>query len=212
MSYNPEIHNRRSIRLKGYDYSQSGLYFITICTENKKHLFGKIDNGKMILNDAGKLIDVEWLKSEKIRNEIKLHEYIIMPNHFHGIVEIAGANGNIGKNGNVGANGRSPVQNQSPVHHGFSLQSKSIGSLMAGFKSSVAVKINKMCSGERLFARTVWQRNYWEHIVRNENEYHRISEYIKNNPLNWELDKLNGGKGNIVMENTAPYNEENWMV
>ena len=99
MKYNPDIHHRKSIRLKGYDYSQKGLYFITICTQHRSHVFGKIEKGKMILNEYGEIAAEEWEKSEEIRNEIELCEYIVMPNHFHGIVRI-----------NAGANGRSPVR------------------------------------------------------------------------------------------------------
>ena len=91
MSYNPEIHKRKSIRLKGYDYSQAGLYFITICCQNREHLFGEIKNGEMILNDAGQMIENEWLNLKNRFPTIELHEYITMPNHFHGILEIVRA-------------------------------------------------------------------------------------------------------------------------
>ena len=91
MKYNPVIHNRRSIRKKGYDYSKAGLYFITICVQNKELLFGTIENGKMILNDSGRMIQNEWGKLPKRFNNIDLHEFTVMPNHFHGILEIVGA-------------------------------------------------------------------------------------------------------------------------
>ena len=86
--YNPNIHRRRSIRLKGYDYSQKALYFVTICTQNRKELFGKTINNKMVLNIAGKMVEKIWLESPQIFPNTKLHEYIIMPNHFHAIIEI----------------------------------------------------------------------------------------------------------------------------
>lgn len=88
MKYNPDIHHRRSIRLKGYDYSQAGLYFITICTQNRLCLFGEIKNGEIILNDAGIMIDKWWNELKHKYRNIKLHEQIIMPNHFHGIIQI----------------------------------------------------------------------------------------------------------------------------
>ncbi len=88
MKYNSEKHHRRSIRLKGYDYSQSGLYFITICVQNRHCLFGEIENDEMILNEYGKIAATEWINTESIRDNIRLHEYIIMPNHIHGIIEI----------------------------------------------------------------------------------------------------------------------------
>ena len=106
MKYNSEKHHRKSIRLKGYDYSRAGLYFITMCCQNRANVFGEIINGKMVLNQFGEIVRDEWEKSEIIRNEIKIFEYIVMPNHFHGIVEIL--------NG-VGANGRSPVLGKSPA-------------------------------------------------------------------------------------------------
>ena len=178
------------------------MYFITICTQNRENVFGKIKNGKMMLNEFGDIAEAEWIKSEEIRKEIKMDEYMIMPNHIHGIVEIiAGAN--------VGANGRSPVQDNLPVGNKSpvgqckranpipKMQSGSISSLISGFKSSVTKKINKIRSMPR---EKMWQRNYWEHIIRDENEYYRISEYIKNNPLKWDNDKLNDGNGNIIME------------
>jgi putative transposase len=90
--YNPNIHHRRSIRLKGYDYSQAGLYFITICVQNRVCLFGDIiANGEMILNDAGMMVKNEWWKLSDRFNNIELHDYVVMPNHFHAILEIVGA-------------------------------------------------------------------------------------------------------------------------
>ena len=88
MTDNPHIHNRRSIRLKGYDYAQEGLYFITLCTQNRALLFGNIENGEMNLNDYGRIVEDEWIKTLEIRKNIAIHEYVIMPNHFHAILEI----------------------------------------------------------------------------------------------------------------------------
>jgi len=88
MKYNPEHHHRRSIRIQGYDYSKTGIYFVTICTHQRQCLFGEIRNEKMILNQIGKIVAQEWLKSAEIRQEIVLNEWIIMPNHLHRIVVI----------------------------------------------------------------------------------------------------------------------------
>ena len=93
MPYNSAIHHRRSIRLKGYDYSQAGMYFVTICCQNRQCVFGEIENGEMVLNDFGQIACDEWVKSAEIRKEIEIHEYVVMPNHIHAIVEIVGANG-----------------------------------------------------------------------------------------------------------------------
>ena len=91
MKFNPQTHHRRSIRLNGYDYARENLYFITICCQNKVCLFGEIQNGGMLLNDAGKMLEYEWLMLEARFQNIKLQSFVVMPNHFHGILEIVGA-------------------------------------------------------------------------------------------------------------------------
>jgi putative transposase len=177
----PEIKNdkkyhRRSIRLKGYDYSQIGAYFITICVHNRECLFGKIANDDITLNEYGIIAKNEWIKSSEIRKEIKLDEHIVMPNHIHGIIWI---------DNSVGANGRSPLQrtNMGP---------KTLSSFVAGYKSTVAKQINEL---RRLPGVSVWQRNYYDHVIRNEKELMEIREYIINNPRQWELDVENTGVG-----------------
>ena len=181
MPYNPEIHHRRSIRLRNYNYSQNGAYFVTLITKNRENLFGEIKNGEMILNDIGRVVEDEWLMSQKIRKEIELDEYCIMPNHFHAIVSIVGANGVCPD---------SDGECHSPLR-----KSKSLSSLMAGFKSSVTKKINIVRDMDGL---PVWQRNYYEHIVRNESDLRNIRQYIIQNPLNWENDDEFMSQGQTV--------------
>jgi REP element-mobilizing transposase RayT len=194
MTYNPDIHKRQSIRLKGYDYSQSGLYFITICCYQRECLFGNIINSQMILNNFGQLIKEEWLKSAEIRKEIELDDFVIMPNHFHGIVIInQEINSHFMKNdvdfqdNNVGANGRSPLQQIQSSPPKISMKPKSISSLIAGFKSATTKKINVIRNTHQ---NPVWQRNYYDHIIRNDESLARIREYVQNNPLSWENDQL----------------------
>jgi putative transposase len=194
MTYNPDIHKRQSIRLKGYDYSQSGLYFITICCYQRECLFGNIINSQMILNNFGQLIKEEWLKSAEIRKEIELDDFVIMPNHFHGIVIInQEINSHFMKNdvdfqdNNVGANGRSPLQQIQSSPPKISMKPKSISSLIAGFKSATTKKINIIRNTPQ---NPVWQRNYYDHIIRNDESLARIREYVQNNPLSWENDQL----------------------
>ncbi len=179
MYFDPEKYHRRSIRLFGYDYREVGYYFITICTENRLCLFGEIKNNEMILNNLGKIVEEEWKKSEMIRAEIELDAFVIMPNHVHGIVRIK----NDGRN--VGANGRSPLHRDDDK---FRMKPKSISSFISGFKSIAAKRIN-------IFRDTpgspVWQRNYYEHIIREENDYNNIRQYIMLNPLMWDRDKNN---------------------
>lgn len=190
MNYNPQKHHRKSIRLKGYDYSQAGLYFITICTQNRACLFGNITNGNMILNLFGKIAYTEWKKTEEIRDNCRIHESIVMPNHIHGIIEIThqkAANNQIGK---------------------FQSPSQTIGSIIRGFKIATIKKIKDLINnstGELQFAPTaltalteiiksldfkIWQRNYYEHIIRDQKAYTNISNYIINNPKNWDGDKF----------------------
>ena len=192
--YNPNIHHRRSIRLKGYDYSQAGLYFVTIVTKNRKHLFGKIENGKMILNDAGKMVEKQWLKLPERFKNIKLHEYIVMPNHFHTILEIVVAqNDDINKIIKGQPQGIAPT-GTAPT--GIAPTNKTIGDMIGAFESITTVEYIRGVKNNNWpsFDKKLWQRNYWEHIIRNENEYNRISQYIINNPIKWENNKLNGDK------------------
>ena len=206
MEYNPEIHHRRSIRLKGYDYSQEGMYFITICVQDRECLFGEIvvganddsslnyranDNSPqlqiMILNDAGKIAEQCWLSiPEHFPNTI-LHEYVVMPNHIHGIIEITGI---VGANHHspvnetdttdiVGAKDFSPLPIAQPTTQ-FRSPSRTIGSIIRGFKIGVT----------KWFDQSIWQRDYYEHIIRSTEEYERIAHYIINNPLKWREDKF----------------------
>ena len=195
--------NRRSIRLQGYDYSKAGAYFVTICTQNRECLFGEIVNGEMRLNEAGRVVADEWLKTAEIRDEIELDEWVVMPNHVHGILVIADRRGDPP----VAPTNR-PVAPTGP-------QPRSIGAVMAGFKSAATKRINELRQTPGI---KLWQRNYWEHIVRNEPELNRIQEYIHNNPAQWELDSLNVGKGGSrtapteIREPITEYNVEAWMV
>ena len=205
MPYDPNIHHRKSIRLKGYDYSQAGMYFITLCVQDKLCLFGEVVNGEMVLNDAGRVAKACWLNiPEHFPNAI-LHEHIVMPNHVHGIIEFVGANhyspepcspandspepfapnNNFYNNhftNNPSSNNDLPekrANNDSPLRS----PSKTIGSVVRGYKIGVVkwFRLNGNLGN-------IWQRNYYEHIIRNEQSYYRISEYILNNPKNWDKD------------------------
>ena len=169
MKYNPKIHHRRSIRLCKYNYSQAGLYFITMCTGNRKCLFGNIVDGKMSLNNAGQNANECWWKITDHFPNTALHKFIVMPNHVHGIIEIT-----------VGAN------NYSPLPPGTS---KTIGSIVRGFKIGVTKWFRINMPFEFPVGKPVWQRNYYEHIIRNEKSYRQISEYIQTNRLRWREDR-----------------------
>jgi len=174
MKYNPEIHHRRSIRLKGYDYSQSGAYFATIVAWQSKKLFGEIVDGEMRLNALGEIVRAEWERTAEIRREVELGAYVVMPNHFHAIVIFKTDGVAI----TVGADGRPPLRRQP----------RSLGSLMAGFKSTVTKQITALRGTPKM---PVWQQNYYEHIIRNADEANRIHLYIESNPVHWADDEEN---------------------
>ncbi len=184
--YNPEIHHRRSIRLKGYDYSQPGLYFITICVHNREHLFGEIVGGKMGMNDAGKIAEQEWLKTAEMRENVELLEYVIMPNHMHGIILL---NDRRGTTRCRGTTHRAPTIEQfgKPT-------SNTIPTIVRGYKSAVTKKINML---RNMPGVPVWQRNYYEHIIRDQKSYYHIAKYIRNNPLKWRDDRFSSQRRRI---------------
>jgi REP element-mobilizing transposase RayT len=183
---------RKLIRLKGYDYSQAGLYFVTICCQNRAHLFGNIKNGKMILNDAGKMIETEWMKLLQRFSNIQLHQYITMPNHFHAILEITvratlvvvpNTTTNIQINNNIAQNEKGqPRPNEKGQPQGIAPtkaqtgnpNKKTIGDILGGFKSITTVEYIRGVKNYnwQRFNGKLWQRNYWEHIIRNEKLLH----------------------------------------
>jgi len=188
-----------SNRLKGWDYSSDAKYFITLVTQNRECNLGNIVNGEMVLSDFGKIIETEWLKSFDIRNELFLDEYIIMPNHLHAIV-IIDKTGDDGTNGtNVETHGRASLPSPSPSPSLYRLP-KSISSFMGGFKSAINSKIDDYIDEHQLplpkYNRNnhFFQPNYHDHIIRNNDEYHRIKNYIINNPRNWDEDTFNNKK------------------
>ena len=215
--YNPEIHHRRSIRLKGYDYASEGLYFVTICTQNRECLFGEIKNDEMMLNDAGRMVEKWYRKTQDKFPDIVCHEMVIMPNHFHCIWENVGLHGA----SPVGADPcvRPPKQNMESstptnnvnddcagikgAHMGAPLQTPTLDDTDLGAHTgsplSMVVRWFKTMStneyirgvnelGWLSFDRKLWQRNYYEHIIRNDTSLQAITHYIANNPAQWQDD------------------------
>jgi putative transposase len=177
MKYNPDRHHRRSIRLPGHDYAAGGLYFVTLCTHERQCLFGEVIDGAMLINPCGQIVGNEWLKSSEIRAEIGLDAWVVMPNHFHGIVYI--------NPDNVGASGRKP--SPQPLGDVVHRSPKSLSSLVAGFKAAVTKQVNLL---RETSGNPVWQRNYYEHIIRDHESLLKIQRYITDNPLNWSSDSL----------------------
>jgi REP element-mobilizing transposase RayT len=171
--HQPSKYTRRSIRLKDYDYSQAGAYFITLSAHNRQCLFGDIVDGAMHLNRIGEIVQSGWLRSENIRSEIELDEFVVMPNHVHGIILICDS-----------VSTQQRAHGRAPLHR----KPKSLGSFIAGFKSAATRQMNAHFNTPR---RRIWQRNYYEHVIRNEEELSNVRQYIANNPLKWDLDREN---------------------
>ncbi len=181
MKYNPDIHHRKSIRLKNYDYSKEGLYFITICTQDKECLFGEIIDGKMILNIAGIMIEKIYNELANYFENIQINDYVIMPNHFHCIIEIVGVE-SISTQNDINNKNRVDIE---------STPTTTIPNIIQTFKRYTPLEYIKMVKNNELpnFDKRIWQRNYYENIIRNDEIHQKIIEYIENNPLKWENDK-----------------------
>jgi len=171
--FNPKYQHRSSIRLRKYDYTEPNWYYITICTHDRENIFGKIQRSKMILNEFGKIVDEEWLKTKEIRKNIDLDYYVIMPNHFHGIIIIESRD-----------TARCVPTNENRAFG--QIQPGSLGAIVRSFKSAVTKRINEIREKP---GSSVWQRNYYEHILRNEMDLYFTRRYIELNPLKWEIDK-----------------------
>jgi putative transposase len=179
MKYDPQIHHRRSIRLKEYDYTQAGAYFITICSYQRGHVFGEIIDGEMKLNPWGEIARDEWFKTAALRSNVELYEdeFVVMPNHIHGIIWL---------NDEAGTWRRRVTTN--PTEKFGKPVAGSIPTIIRAYKSAVTYAINGL---ENSRGCIVWQRNYYEHVIRNEKEFDLIARYIYYNPCNWQMDQDN---------------------
>ena len=171
MESKQRLHHRRLTRLKDYDYSQPGGYFITICTKNRSCLFGVVDNDRVILNQYGEIIQISWLALPEHYHNVELDVFVIMPNHIHGIIFLT----------DVGA-GLKPAPTVSPGY------CHPLPEIVRGFKTFSSRKINEL---RNMSGTALWQRNYFEHVIRREESLEKIREYIETNPLRWALDKEN---------------------
>ncbi|RZM75037.1 transposase [Leptolyngbya iicbica] len=211
MPYDPKIHRRRSTRLRHYDYATPGFYFVTICAHQRQHLFGKIQDDYMILNDAGRVAQAHWQRLAQHFAHIQLDAFVVMPNHVHGIIQIVewpdvpGVNES-GRSSPTSGRGEafSPNQfrsdaarsseNASPLRsvdgsadrpHGT--PSGSVGAIVGNYKSVSALQINRL---RHTPGTPVWQRNYHDRIIRHQTELDNIRVYIQTNPQNWQKDSL----------------------
>ena len=174
--YNPDLHHRRSIRLRHYDYSQNGAYFVTLCIQNRECLFGEITESRITLNEYGKVTTNSWNWLSERYAAVDLDAWIVMPNHLHGVILFSeGAGNGLG----LGGSRTAPTKEETR---------KPLGRVIGAFKTVSTKRINELRSTPTV---PVWQRNYYEHVIRNDNDLARIREYIADNPAGWADDESN---------------------
>jgi putative transposase len=171
--------HRRALRLREYDYSQPGMYFLTACTKDRMPLFGRIENGEMIKNEYGRTVCACWDDLPNHYAGIRLDAFVVMPNHIHGIVAVM----------DVEAIHESPLRHKTVPSHGAAhRRSMLLPKIIGRFKMNSGKHINRLRQTPGV---AVWQRNYFEHIIRNEQSLERIREYIADNPRRWNKDTEN---------------------
>jgi REP element-mobilizing transposase RayT len=173
--FDPDKHHRRSVRLRGYDYSSMGAYFITLCVHNQNCLLGEIADGIMQLSPLGAIVRSEWITTGQIRPRIQVDVFVVMPNHFHGILVIDN-------------DCRGTLQRAPTVEQFGHPTSDSIPTIVRLYKSVTTKRINLL---RETPGAAFWQRNYYEHIIRDDAELGRIREYIEANPSCWAEDREN---------------------
>ena len=171
MTFDPDIHHRRSIRLKEYDYSRPGAYFVTVCTHNRECLFGTVTDGKMISSAMGHIVSSCWHDLPAHYPHVELDAFVVMPNHIHGIIILRHPD-------NVGA-GLKPAP--TGKRHG-------LPEIVRAFKTFSARRANVALITPGMH---LWQRNYYEHVIRGEHDQNEVREYITNNPAGWDRDDDN---------------------
>ncbi len=191
------IYHRRSIRLTGYDYAQAGYYFITITAHKRLHLFGEIVDGMMVTNDAGKMIERTWHEIAHDFPHVALHESVIMPNHIHGIIQIQSSVGvdSIFALDIMPTDKPTINQESTTITHPQRAEIDSaptLSNMIQSFKRHTTLRYIQMVKDGTLppFDKRVWQRNFYEHIIRDGADHARIAKYIVDNPLTWEEDRF----------------------
>ncbi|MPZ75625.1 MAG: transposase [Deltaproteobacteria bacterium] len=185
MNYDPDKHHRQSIRLKSYDYSQSGAYFVTVVAQDRTCLFGEIVTGEIKLNDAGRMVQAVWDELPIHYSGVETDAFVVMPNHIHGVVVLVGAGPRACPDVGAGNPERGQPQGVAPT--------LSLPDVVHRFKTLTTKRFadGVKQSGWIPFRGRLWQRNYYEHIIRDEKSLDRIRQYILDNPARWEFDREN---------------------
>ncbi|HEX3050154.1 MAG TPA: transposase [Aggregatilineaceae bacterium] len=185
MPDHPEIHHRRSIRLQPYDYAQAGAYFVTICTVGRACWLGEVVGGEMRLSALGQIVEREWLRTPTICPQVELDAYVIMPNHFHAVLLLT----------DVGAYCNTPLQHAPDTTQSLQSPSQTLGAIIRGFKGATTKQINLL---RQTPGASFWQRNYYEHIIRDEHDLAEIRRYIEFNPGCWADDAENPARQGAI--------------
>jgi REP element-mobilizing transposase RayT len=189
------MHHRRSIRLEGYDYTRNGAYFVTICAYRHLCLFGDVMGDAMVTNTWGDVIQEEWERTAGLRPNIELDAFVVMPNHMHGIIVITKV-ADVGECGaqSVGAQCIAPLHGTTPIPAlskcgltPLNVAPNSLGAVVRAFKAAVTRRVNRLPNPPEY---PVWQRNYYEHIIRNADSLNTIRAYVVSNPARWAEDSL----------------------
>jgi len=207
MGFDPRRHHRRSIRLQGYDYAQAGAYFVTVCTQDRECLFGEIVDGAMRLNDAGRMVQAVWDELPDHYPGVDVDAFVAMPNHVHGIIVLTGdpvgapprgCPDPVGSTGLPAGTGqaRGPAPTDAapdPCGCPDPRDCPGLPDAVHRFKSFTTAQYRHGVADSAWlpFPGRLWQRNYYEHIIRNEAELARIRQYIDDNPAQWDLDREN---------------------
>lgn len=201
------IYRGQTFRLQNWDYGSEGLYFITICTQNREHFFGEINDGKMNLSEIGRIVESEWLKTPSIRPDmnLELDEFVVIPNHFHAIIHIGANEYNstdkncrdamhcaptifpsetISSSDSISSSETIPIHTKKSKNQ-FGPQSKNLASIVRGFKSAVTTWCRK-----NNYPDFKWQSLFHEHVIRNQQAFEKIQRYIIDNPKNWKDDRF----------------------
>lgn len=189
------VHNRHTVRLPGYDYAQAGGYFVTLITWHRENSLCAIQGEQVVLSGIGTVAQAEWLRLEKRFPYLAVDEFVIMPNHVHGILILRSADGVRARQDNTGRDHErfaSPLQPVPGSAQPKGTGCQTLGAIVGAYKSSVSKRAHYILDNPGI---PIWQRNYYEHVIRSENELHKIREYIRDNPLQWALDEESPQKG-----------------
>ena len=185
--HDPDVHHRRSLRLREFDYATGGAYFVTACVQGREYLFGEVVDGAMMLNDAGRMIEAIWCKLPSRYPGIEIDVHMVMPDHFHGILFLSGGRGEPCVRP-MGQNGRNNQGDHKDRPYGTA--PNSLGRIVQAFKSLTTNAY--ICGVEQTnwspFPGRLWQRNYFERIIRDDDELRRLRDYVAGNPGRWGVD------------------------